>query len=363
MSIFSRLFGKKPPEQSGRTQERDGRKAAARQGGTPTADTGKLTKLLLDLNGADPRRCLVAIQELGRSGDPGAVEPLIGVLKNKTQSQGIDYLLRSSAADSLGTLADKRAVEILIASLKDENSSVRSSAARALGDIGDGRAVEALMAALQDEVCRRWAAYSLGKIGDPKAIGPLEKHRDDADEFIREEVQEALYALRGDRPAEVLDIFKAAAKGDTAAVKGFLENGADVNAASGEEFGDTALMLAAREGHYETVELLLAKGADPKARGGHGITALMFASAREHGRIVELLLAKGAYIDAVDQLGGWSALTTAAKEGKTGMVKLLLAHGANVHTLDNSGRSALMAASEGRHDEIVKMLRQAGAVR
>jgi HEAT repeat protein len=52
-----------------------------------------------------------------------------------------------------------RAVEPLIAALKDEDVNVRWPAARALGEIKDPRAVEPLIAALKDEELHvRWPA-------------------------------------------------------------------------------------------------------------------------------------------------------------------------------------------------------------
>jgi len=59
--------------------------------------------------------------------------------------------IRRDAARALGELEDPRAVEPLIAALKDESFSVRKAAAEALGKIGDTRAVEPLSAALKDK--------------------------------------------------------------------------------------------------------------------------------------------------------------------------------------------------------------------
>ncbi|MCP4258867.1 MAG: HEAT repeat domain-containing protein, partial [Planctomycetes bacterium] len=50
-----------------------------------------------------------------------------------------------------GEIKDARAVESLIAALKDNNSTVRWSAAEALGKIKDARAVGPLIDALEDD--------------------------------------------------------------------------------------------------------------------------------------------------------------------------------------------------------------------
>ncbi|NIO20797.1 MAG: hypothetical protein GTN76_08680 [Candidatus Aenigmarchaeota archaeon] len=63
-------------------------------------------------------------------------------------------------------IKDPRAVEPLIAALKDENSFVRFSVVEALGLIKDPRTVEPLIAALKDEhsFVRFRAAWALGEI-------------------------------------------------------------------------------------------------------------------------------------------------------------------------------------------------------
>jgi ankyrin repeat protein len=85
----------------------------------------------------------------------------------------------------------------------------------------------------------------------------------------------------------------AAMRGDAAAVKGLLQQGADVNAAQGD--GMTALHWAARRGDADTVRMLLYAGANWRATtrlGGH--TPLLLASQMGHARAIEALLEAGA---------------------------------------------------------------------
>ena len=58
--------------------------------------------------------------------------------------------MRMAAVEALGGIGDARAIEPLIAALKDENYYVRESAARLLEKIGDARAVKPLAAARND---------------------------------------------------------------------------------------------------------------------------------------------------------------------------------------------------------------------
>ena len=66
-----------------------------------------------------------------------------------------------------------------------------------------------------------------------------------------------------------------------------LGKGADVNAQGGH-YGN-ALQAASAGGDEKVVELLLGKGADVNAQGGYYGTALQAASVRGHEKVVELL--------------------------------------------------------------------------
>lgn len=109
-----------------------------------------------------------AAVSLGEIGDSRAVEPLIAALKNK------GYTIRWKIVDALGKIRDRRAVELLIALLKDTNESdiVRFRVPDALGEIGDTRAVEPLIESLNDEdtIVREHAVKALEKISG-KAYG------------------------------------------------------------------------------------------------------------------------------------------------------------------------------------------------
>uniref|UniRef100_A0A1X7TE50 Uncharacterized protein n=1 Tax=Amphimedon queenslandica TaxID=400682 RepID=A0A1X7TE50_AMPQE len=58
--------------------------------------------------------------------------------------------------------------------------------------------------------------------------------------------------------------------------------------------GDTALIVAAREGNCNVVELLLKKGDDPSKSNFKGHTAHIEAAKEGHYDIVQLLLNNGA---------------------------------------------------------------------
>ena len=93
-----------------------------------------------------------------------------------------------------------------------------------------------------------------------------------------------------------VDIHKAAAKGNTEAVKQHLAAGADVNAKN--DNGATPLHGAAFTGRMEVVELLIANGANVNAKDKDGGTPLLHAALSGHREIVELLISKGADVNA-----------------------------------------------------------------
>ena len=70
---------------------------------------------------------------LGKFGDARAVEPLVALLKDEA------WLVRKAAAEALGSIGDAAAVEALNAALKDEDEAVREAAKEALEKIGGGR--------------------------------------------------------------------------------------------------------------------------------------------------------------------------------------------------------------------------------
>src|SRR6476469_2091673 len=107
-----------------------------------------------------------------------------------------------------------------------------------------------------------------------------------------------------------LDAFEAATFGDLDRLAVVL---ADDPALTRSGDGFTALHLAAFFGQDDAVRLLLARGADPDARGTGWMTGtpLNAAASARHATVVALLLEAGADADAV-QRGGWTPLHSAA---------------------------------------------------
>lgn len=96
-------------------------------------------------------------------------------------------------------------------------------------------------------------------------------------------------------------------------------------------------MMAAWQGHSETVKLLLSdNGANVNATRIDGVTALMLASENGYAKVVRLLLEAGADINAA-KFDGATALMLASQIGNTEVVRILLNHGAKVNAACDKG--------------------------
>lgn len=105
-------------------------------------------------------------QVLGWIGDRRAVDALLKALRHP------DAETRRLSAEALGNIGDARAVDALIAVLRDANEGkvVMDSAVYGLGKIGTDRAVDGLVAALAIEQTRWNAAFTLGRVNNPRIV-------------------------------------------------------------------------------------------------------------------------------------------------------------------------------------------------
>lgn len=96
-----------------------------------------------------------------------------------------------------------------------------------------------------------------------------------------------------------------------------------------EESGASALMIAARKGHEEIVEILLANGADVHLIDRHGDNALFYAVGSNNETTLKLLLCTGVDVNYCT-FSGYSALAKACLWGQEKHACILLDAGADM---------------------------------
>jgi HEAT repeat protein len=126
-----------------------------------------------------------------------SVPKLIAELNNK------NFEIRGAAAEALGNIEDRRAIEPLIIALKDQNRDVRELAIHAIKNLKDIRAVESIVLLLNDEDnhIRQVAARTLGSLNDSRAIVPLIFSLKDQNYDVRDAAAEAAELLNNFDPS------------------------------------------------------------------------------------------------------------------------------------------------------------------
>ncbi|KAL1991972.1 hypothetical protein VTN49DRAFT_4004 [Thermomyces lanuginosus] len=137
-----------------------------------------------------------------------------------------------------------------------------------------------------------------------------------------------------------------------------LERGVDVNARGGH-FG-SALQAASYWANKDMVELLLDRGADVNAQGGEYGNALQAASRWGNKELAEMLLERGADVNARGGHFGY-ALQAASYSGHKELAELLFERGADVNAQGGEYGNALQAACYCGKKELVELLLEKGA--
>ncbi|RMZ79301.1 hypothetical protein DV737_g3445, partial [Chaetothyriales sp. CBS 132003] len=128
----------------------------------------------------------------------------------------------------------------------------------------------------------------------------------------------------------------------------------------GAELGCSPFSLASIEGHFEIMDLLLARGANINATSKHGWTPLMLATKRKDEECVSYLISKGADVNHLSP-DRWTALAESTSRGFTRIMARLLDAGADPEIRAQSDWTPLMHAAYRADIEAVDLLLGVGA--
>merc|ERR1712170_314692 len=117
------------------------------------------------------------------------------------------------------------------------------------------------------------------------------------------------------------------------------------------------------DGKVREVRKWLEKGANVSLYDEYGNTALHLAAEKGFRGVCKLLLDAGADVNQRNVSVGWSAIHYAAYEGHTDVLRMLLAHGAIPNIPDKSGDTPESYAAEWENVECVRILQEATAAK
>jgi hypothetical protein len=163
--------------------------------------------------------------------------------------------------------------------------------------------------------------------------------------FARAAMLSALLAVSGAAVGQSLDqLMRAVNDGNVQGVKELLDRGLEPDSADSN--GNTTLMIASRLGHKDVVALLVSRKVNVARRSPFGDTAINYAALGGHLEIVKMLADHGAEIAPAT---GWGPLHYAAFENRVDVIRYLIQKGAPKDALAPNGFTALMLAARGGH--------------
>lgn len=172
-----------------------------------------------------------------------------------------------------------------------------------------------------------------------------------------------LIMTTGNAMATEIDLHQAAAANDRARIETLLQTGARVDAR--DSAGRTALLVATHADAIEAAQALIAAGADVNAKDNIADSPYLYAAAEGRLDILRMTLKAGADLKSVNRYGG-IGLIPAAHHGHPDVVRELLKTDIAIDHVNRLGWTALLETiilSDGgpTHTEILRLLVDAGA--
>jgi HEAT repeat protein len=122
--------------------------------------------ILRGLEDLNPSIRASAADALARYKDPRAVDPLLAVVRNMTVHESEEAQLAASVILALGELGDKKSAQEIIERVSADNLDIKEAALKALGMLGDLKAKDCLIESLTSDNARirMQAVESLGRL-------------------------------------------------------------------------------------------------------------------------------------------------------------------------------------------------------
>lgn len=153
-------------------------------------------------------------------------------------------------------------------------------------------------------------------------------------------------------------LMNAVTQDSSTIVKMLLDAGADVSAKN--KFDFNAFTSAVAAGNQEIAGLLLDHGAKVE-EGASGLTPLQFAASAGNVDMIRFLAKRGANVNHGAKSGEQTALLSAIYGAHPEAVQALIDLKADVNSKTKDGTTPLKAAQKGDQDDIIKILKAAGA--
>ncbi len=158
--------------------------------------------------------------------------------------------------------------------------------------------------------------------------------------------------------AALAQLCQESASPDLDLARGYLSNGASPSVP--DQYGQTPIYWASRQGHLPLLELLLSASPSPiesvALSDQDGLTALHAAARRGHVAVCQRLMeVNGGLVGAVDR-NGKTALHGAAAMNQGEVARVLVARGASTRAKDRTGKTPVDDAQRAGHYDLCDIL-------
>ncbi|XP_048257810.1 serine/threonine-protein phosphatase 6 regulatory ankyrin repeat subunit A-like [Haliotis rufescens] len=181
-------------------------------------------------------------------------------------------------------------------------------------------------------------------------------------EVVKYVLSQDIVDINGRGRQTTTPVMLAARNGHKEVVELLVKKGADLSLAYNTP-GSNVLHLACFYGHVDVVKYLLSQDTvDVNSRGRYKQTPMMRAAKNGHKEVVELLVKKGADLSLAYNADGSNVLHLACVNGHVDVVKYLLSQDTvNINSRGWRKRTPMMRAAEEGYKEVVELLVSKGA--